>query len=325
MVGIPTVYYYFTTFKLIFILHTTERSKECRSSLNGNHPPMKSTSRTRNRTNKKLNKSEEAEATVLRRSPRKIMADGHSNECLALATEKVAEDKRSKVKYCPSSVQNNCERTGNNYPVELERASTCKDSEVLMDDCPARRSQSKNKVTVDSKRHRPPRDDVNVSASAGRKRGRRKSSQDDLKTLTSAHREGAVSNGLSAQCSNGDIHVSSQRKRPPKRKLLDEGTEYKKTSSKNSKPSSQDGVAHKSGRSVHRSVNSNFSSKRMLANAHKDSEQMKEVGTNGENIVCGGLGTVDAVGTGYCESSNHSSDDELMEEPFSPSQESSKF
>ena len=248
-----------------------------------------------------------------------MTANRHSNECLALATEKEAEEKRSKVKYCPSSVQNNCGRTGNS-PEELERASTCKDS-----DCPARRSQSKNKVTVDSKRHPPPKDDVNVSASAGRKRGRRKSTQDDLKTLTSAQREGAISNGLSAQCGNGDIHVSSQRKRPPKRKLLDEGAEYKKTCSKNSKPSSQDGVADKSGRSVHSSVNSNFSSKQMLASGHKDSEQMKEVGTNGENIVCDSLGTVDAVITGYCESSNHSSDDELMEEPFSPSQESSKF
>lgn len=288
------------------MLHTTARSKVGRSRLNGNHPPIKSTNRTRKGADKKLNKSEEPGATVLRRSPRKITANGHSNECLTLATEKEA-------------VQNNCGRTGNS-PEELETASTCKDC-----DCPARRSQSKNKVTVDSKRHPPPKDDVNVSASAGRKQGRRKSSQDDLKTLTSAQREGAISNGLSAQCSNGDMHVSSQRKHPPKRKLLDEGTEYKKTSSKNSKPSSQDGVADKSGRSVHSSVNRYFSGKRMLASGHKDIEQMKEVGTNGENIVCDSLGTVDAVGTGCCESSYHSSDDELMEEPFSPSQESSKF
>ena len=304
------------------MLCTAERNKEGRSSLSVNIPPIKPTSSARKGVNKKLDSTEETEAPVLRRSPRKITANGHFKESLALTTEKVTENKRSKVKCCPSSVKNNNRGRSGYSPVELDRASACKDIEVLIN---ARRSQSKNKVTVNSKREKSSNDDANISTSVGKKRGRRKSSLGGMETLTSAEREGAISNGLSAQCSNRGL--LSQRKCPPKRKLLDEGNESKKkkVALRNSKPSSHNSVDHSSGRTMHRSVSSNVSGKRMLANGHKDSEEMDEVGSSGESIVCESQGTVGVIGTGCFESSNHSSDDELMDEPFSPSQESSKF
>ena len=323
----------------MFLFITEGKKKESGSVINGNDIAMNSTSETGKGVKRRLKKTVESEASTLRKSPRKRMANTYnSNVHPAANDDEVTDDQRLKVTdENPSGQNKNCCR-GNRSPSNLDGNAVISNSETLARDISAKRMQDKNKVTVDSslkcdvKRKKDSQDSQGVSkvsTSTQKQRRRGKSSQDEAEAVTLAdrQRQGVASNGLSAHCDNNDL--LPQRKNPPKRKLLSEDTDSKKeVSSRNSKPCKQDSVANESGRKVESFKGHRLSIRKALTklNGHKDSMEKNEPGMSSECGVSNhpgraAEGKVGGVSADCSGSSDGSSDDELFSEPFSPSQE----
>lgn len=254
----------------------------------------------------------ESERSALRRSPRKKMANGLSAECytpaVSKSVKKVTENQRSDVVDVCSSVGNNCEQVKLSH-AELDEAATHKHNAILTAVCPARRSHIKNKRMLLASSQRcngmaksSSENDSNVSRAVGRKKGKRKLPQNGSTDLTLTERQDATISDLTVQSNDHDV--------PFKRKMLDEDTPSKKEQifSQTLKLSDHNGVEGL--------VSNSLPSKTALANGHKDIAENKDLGVSG--------GSVSDRQEVKDDDNMGSSDDELLEEAFSPV-ESSKY
>lgn len=294
-------------------------------------------------TKRKSRAGEVSEACSLRKSPRKHLTNGSCTKHLTEYAEHITEEQSSRIKDNGPLLQSNGVR-GSYSLIESDRAGTSKDSETVKRGCAASRLKStKNEVgsssQVESKTSKSTRtksqDESKTSTSAektgcrrkpsqsGEKRGSlRKSSQGESKMLTSAEKKGGTFKGLSDRCSPV---TTAQRKR--KLRMEDDEPKRKKVSPKKGKLSDQDGLDHEKGKT---GESHDLSSSTVFTNGHKSSVENKKSGVHGKNSVYTSTETADKESTAGISadcsvSSDGSSDDELMTEPFSPSQESNQF
>lgn len=239
-------------------------------------------------SNKKIRNSGPRAGLILRTSPRIKMA---KQNFTSNAADKSAKEQAQPTKTITA-----------NFEIKLDSATCTR--EALKRTSPASRLQTESKVT-DSNSWTP-----NVK--------RRKTSPRQSKNLTSVEKNGETSDCLQAQ-------YNGHQKSKAKRQLLEDESPKKGASSKKPK------LAHHIGKPMENNKSIEQSGQRTLNVRHENGIGTNELRMSSKNRNSEhGSGVADkeseaAVGINSSASSDGSSDDELLSEPFSPSQEASKF
>ncbi|KAJ7385405.1 hypothetical protein OS493_016489 [Desmophyllum pertusum] len=239
-------------------------------------------------SNKKIRNSGPRSGLILRTSPRIKMA---KQNFTSNAADKSAQEQAQPTKTITA-----------NFEIKLDSATCTR--EALKRTSPASRLQTESKVT-DSNSLTP-----NVK--------RRRTSPRQSKNLTSVEKNGETSDCLQAQ-------YNGHQKSKAKRQLLEDESPKKGASSKKVKPCYHIGKTMENNKSIEQS------GQRTLNVRHENGIGTNELRMSSENRNSEhGSGVADkeseaAVGINSSASSDGSSDDELLSEPFSPSQEANRF